>query len=476
MLRPSHRSRRRTACSRRLTLAAVLALCVVRTAFAQSPPSAPSQRITPPFSVDAAVFFESISSPYWLGADLVAPARAPDAIDRVLASTDGSLREVAELELQCIELRGVHEALLEAVKIDSAVSAVGFAADALRRLGQAIADRDDAPPLELLGDAYSRQNQTLTTRVLELTARHAGLSLQNRLTDEIRAYAAGLVVEATKTPNGMVSVDFVPDGERKGFVRVRNRTGAAIHGCLVVVELVPDPERAKRVQAVEDFGILPILLGGSPEDVIARKELNERNVRFLSTPQTRVVWIRDFPSAGVVEFPPCSSPSFFFLARSCEVALWPSNGAPRIVTVPGIARVQTVAAESANSATPRAGGAPPAGSDPRREIEQLKKNASTDPAAVLVRLRALREASGGDAALQAEYEALRKSIVADYQEKQRANTAAIKTASAEVQKANEAWAADRHNESLRTRHTAAKKRLEDLKDEGGRIRTILAAR
>ncbi|MEQ1735185.1 MAG: hypothetical protein ABL886_01990 [Rhodoglobus sp.] len=476
MARSSHRLFRLAAVPELILLAIAVAGGPTRLASAQVPANAPASKIVAPWRPDVTEFFESVSDPYAIGGEMRNRGEPAGTVERAAESKDEGLRELATLVLQMRELHDVHGVLVEAVKLNSAGSALGFTYDVLRRLGTAIRNREDAPPIELVGDLYERQNQVLSTWKLELTARYSGLSLSNLVADKVRAYAdERLAPIDAKPPAGSVAIDFVPDGERRGFVRLRNRTGQDIAGCLVVIRVVPDADRVRSIQAVEDFGILPVLFGGSADDVIERKELNALNVRFLSTPQSKLVWIGDFPASAVVEVPPCDSPSFFLLARSCEIALWPSGCVPRSLAIPGLAKVQAVAGVPVTAGT-SGGVKPPPQSDPRRELEQLKRAASADPISVLGRLRALRESPASDSTLQTDCEALRKSIVADYQEKQRVNTAAIQVASAEKQKANEDWAAHPGNAAFEARHTAAKKRLEELKKEGGRIRQVLAAR
>ncbi|MBK7877485.1 MAG: hypothetical protein IPJ77_17415 [Planctomycetes bacterium] len=416
------------------------------------------------FSPLAANVLRAVSAPYVIDGVPVAPGTDERALEAARASSDAALVELVALHDRIVKLRAAHEQLLDELARTNERAMNRFTMDAVLRVLDAIEKRDDAPPLEIVGDAYSRQSEVLPAWRQELAARYAGRSLANLFTERLRAYAA----KQTKPGSGAgtltpFTVGLVLEGPGRGRAWVQNQTGRALPGALVVVRSMPDTKRASAVRVVEDFGYLPVLFGASPDSVDDRKQVNAQYARFLATPSSTIVYVPEWPAGKRLELAPWESEQVVALATSCDVTVWAAGCAPVSKEVKGLPALQAALA------------APPP-EPPAALFAKAKQLATRDPGGALERLALLRKRKDLDAAFVKECDALHDSIVEALREDLRKRRKESEDADVLRKELNSRLADDPKNPSLQAQHERAKQRCEELQAEMSRLRLLIEKR
>jgi len=307
---------------------------------ATAPPSKPIQVFQP--TAEGVAFLRTVSAPYDLDGKFVDPDSDRSVAEAALASRDPGLAELALAINQMRECHELHQRLVKEVKSSSDQAVIGLTVDLLMRLAQAVKERADGPPPEIIGDAFTRQSEVLPAWKQELTAQFTGRSLANVAGERLRAYADGHKADATTSPaTAKLACEFVESGPHRSFIRITNRSKSSIPGCLLLVHTVPDPVRAGAVRAIEDFGFLPVLFGAPIGSVTDRKQINDLYIRCVSIDRTIAVFVPEFPAGGIVEMIPCDSPGTLAIAQSCEISFWPVGFASGTRKVSGLAVVQS---------------------------------------------------------------------------------------------------------------------------------------
>lgn len=138
------------------------------------------------YSEPAKRFLQSISSPYALDGQRVTQDETPEALASAASSDDARLAELTALFNSVREIHEAHQRLVRDAQASTDRAVGGFALDAAVRLAQSLSDRDDAPPIGIIGDAYSRQSKIASAWLEELFVRLVGRSACNLLADRLR--------------------------------------------------------------------------------------------------------------------------------------------------------------------------------------------------------------------------------------------------------------------------------------------------
>lgn len=380
--------------------------------------------------------------------------------------TDAGVRQLADLAAYVRELELAQVEAAREVKAATGVSATVFTARAFERLAKALRDRDDAPPLGLIGDVYSAQSAVLPFWHKEVALRHACRSVSNSFAEQLRAH----VEKRCGAPDPMPAqpvfrFEFVEGDERRGHVRIHNRGAASATDCIVLAQTSPDPERTTSIEVIEDFGLLAVLCGADPREVLDRKALNAAAVAYANTAQTLVFFVPEIPAQGCVEFLPCDSVRTLFMARTCELTIWSANAGSMIAKVPGLSRIQPE---------------PPALVARRTRatalIAEARKLMESDPRGAFERLTEARKLVPGNAQLGNECTRAHDDIVESLRARRKENEDAWKAAKRERERLEPLLANDRQNESLKRQFDEVRERIETLRKEGDKIRGLLELR
>jgi hypothetical protein len=362
------------------------------------------------------------------------------------------------------ELNEVHAELVEQATAAQQAAEVGFAIDAAVRLPESILNRAGEPPLEILGDAYRHQSQAAPAWIGELRVRIAARNLANALAQQLREHLDKRLTSATQPPReSSFQIDFNLDQARLGCLRLRNRSGHSVSGCLIQVRVVPDPERAARLQAVEEFSVLPLLFGATLSSVVDRKQLNALLPQYFALEQLSSVFVPELQPGAVVDLSAADSRFALTLAKSVQVSVWPAGFSPLSKPVGGLSELQDRLAIEA------CGGA-------QQLIRRAKQVAESDPAEALRLLKRAKQATESDPPLETARKSVHDEIVKSLKARQAAVRKEIGEASADVQRLNSDVAAQPKNSGLRARYEAAKQKLQKLEDEASWLRTVLELR
>lgn len=284
-------------------------------------------------------FLLSISAPYDLNGRFIDPSASKKFGEADCAGDQELLALFATMGM-IDELHELHDDLVARAKNSSAIAQVQFAARALKRLVEAISD-DGEVPIELVGDAYVSESAALPAWKRELQARCVGRALCNKLaadlsvfSDSRRGHSAGI------TRKGGIVAEFVLEGQHQGFVRVHNKNNEELKNVLILVRSCPQPNAAKRVKVVDDFGLLPLVLGGTLSSVKDRKDVNELLQRYTAMDQVWIVFASSIPARGSLEMLACESPQFLMMLKQAQVSLWSDERTVLNREVKGLADVQ----------------------------------------------------------------------------------------------------------------------------------------
>mgnify|MGYP000995964807 CR=1 FL=1 len=282
------------------------------------------------FSAEAIDLLEQTTQSYDLNGRRVSAGKFDEAVlARLLNAKDPRVRELARM---MPELK-----LLQALSKQQGGAAGRAIVDQANRLPQSIAQRvisAMASPDEEKDDLRSAaktleaimgsrpQEEVNKAWALNCLGNGLGMALKQQLSELANAGPAG--------PSGPLNIDVTigNDPAKAGAITVVNRSGKALHHCLIITRLEADRERIREMAEQEDTvgALLLPALGFSRETVSGSREAARLRYIFFEQDKGVVVYLPEMP-AGASVTTSLAAPAYYAVAKNAEVSLWADEGA-----------------------------------------------------------------------------------------------------------------------------------------------------